>query len=72
VPVTAYAPNVGTQVSAGTEYLFAHFPTSFSQREMIIGPTSAGSGQLQTVVLTRFTDGSRRSNYAMTNTFRKK
>jgi hypothetical protein len=27
---------------------------------------------LQAVVLTRFTDGSRRSNYASTNLFRKK
>ena len=72
VPATAYAPNVGTQVSAGTEYLLARFPTSFAEKEMIIGPTSAGGGQLQAVVLTRFTDGSRRSNYASTNLFRKK
>ncbi|MGP0093473.1 MAG: caspase domain-containing protein [Xanthobacteraceae bacterium] len=72
VPAVAYAPNVGTQLSVGTEYLLARFPTSFSQRDMIIGPTSKSGGPLQAVVLTRFTDGSRRSNYASTNLFKKK
>ena len=62
----AYAPNVSSNLAATAQAVSAVYQTGFSQTTLIIKPLG---NQLQAQVLTRFTDGSGRSNYTATYNF---
>lgn len=67
VVATAYAPNVSANIYSTALALTAVFNPGFSETIMVIRPASGN--RLQAEVLTRFTDGSGRSNYTATYTF---
>ena len=62
----AYAPNVSSNLAGSAQAVSAVYQTGFSQTTLIIKPLG---NQLQAQVLTRFTDGSGRSNYTATYNF---
>jgi len=66
----AYAPSVSAGLPEDAAYLLADFPTRFAITQVIVGPTPT-DGPLQALKLTRFTDGSRRSDYATASLFTK-
>jgi hypothetical protein len=70
VKAFAYAPNVSASLPENAAYLLADFPTRFALTQVIVGPAPT-DGTLQALKLTRFTDGSRRSDYATTSFFAK-
>lgn len=63
VKASAYAANVAAALPEDAVYLNADFPTSFAVIRVIVGPAPTG-GPLRALKLTRFTDGSGRSDYA--------
>ena len=65
-----YAPKVGAALPEEAAYLLADFPKRFAVTQVIVGP-AATDGPLQALTMTRFTDGSRRSDYATTSSFTK-
>ena len=71
VNATPYAPNVSSPLPADAQYLQAEFKTSFSVVTLVIGPSPAKGGQLNTIALTQFTDKSGRSAYASAEAFKK-
>jgi hypothetical protein len=70
VKARSYAANVSAALPGDTAYLLARFETSFGVAQLIVGPAPTG-GPLQALKLTRFTDGSARSDYATTSFFTK-
>lgn len=61
VEAYAYGPNVQSNLAETAQAISATYKTNFSQTLLIIHQT--GGNRLQVEVLTRFTDGSSRSNY---------
>ncbi len=69
VDAFAYAPDVSSPVESQARAVSALFTTSFSQTQLIVVP--AGNNMVRAEVYTRFTDGSNRSHYTATYTFRR-
>jgi hypothetical protein len=68
VSAVAYGADVGATLPQQTTAVRAEFNQSFARRQVIVHP--APSNQLRVEVLTQFTDGSNRSNYADSDLFR--
>ncbi len=68
-PGTAFAKDVTTSVISNTEKIMATYNSGFSVSTLIIEP--AGTGRIRVSDMTRFTDNSGRSNYTMTEYFKK-
>ncbi len=69
VDAFAYAPDVSSPLESSAQAVSAVYTTSFSQTQVIVVP--AGNNAIRATVYTRFTDGSNRSNYTSTSTFRR-
>lgn len=69
VDAHAYAPDVSSPMEPNARAVSALFTTGFSQTQIIVVP--AGNNTIRAEVYTRFTDGSNRSNYTATHTFRR-
>ncbi|NTW52550.1 MAG: hypothetical protein HGB22_08180 [Chlorobiaceae bacterium] len=67
VPAYAYAPGVSAPIEPAARAVSALFTTGFSQTLVIVQPE--GNNAIRATTYTRFTDGSRRSNYTSSYTF---
>src|SRR5262245_58956895 len=67
VTAVPYGTGVSSNLPQQAQVIRAEFTQSFARRQVIIHP--AANSQLRVEVLTQFTDGSNRSNYADTDLF---
>lgn len=69
VMANAYAPSVSSNLMQSAQAVTAVFNTSFSQTMVIVRPN--GKNKVRANVFTRFTDGSKRTNYTSSHTFKR-
>ncbi|MCE1274248.1 MAG: hypothetical protein LWW75_06980 [Chlorobiales bacterium] len=69
VDAYAYAPNVSSPTEPNAQAVTATYTTGFSQTQVVAAP--AGNNTIRANVYTRFTDGSNRSNYTASYTFKR-
>ena len=69
VPAFLFAPNVSANMMQTGKVMSAMFKTGFNQTLVIVKP--AGKNRLKAETFTRFTDGSNRSNYTSSATFKR-
>lgn len=69
VPAFIYAPSVSSNMMQTGRVMTANYKTGFSETLVVVKP--AGKNRLKAETFTRFTDGSNRSNYTSSQTFRR-
>ncbi len=69
VPAFLFAPNVSLELMKNAKALTAMFEKGFSQTLVVVKP--AGKNRIKAETFTRFTDGSNRSNYHSSYTFKR-
>ncbi len=69
VPAFLYAHSVSANMMQTGKVISANFKTGFNQTLVIVKPT--GKNRITAETFTRFTDGSNRSNYTSSQTFRR-
>ena len=69
VPAFLYAPNVSANMMQTGKVMTANYKTGSSETLVIVKP--AGKNRLKAETFTRFTDGSNRSNYTSSHTFKR-
>lgn len=69
VPAFLYAPNVSANMMQTGKVMSANYKTGFNETLVIVKP--AGKNRLKAETFTRFTDGSNRSNYTSSYTFKR-